>query len=96
MGNLTHDMTRLRRKIDSLRSDRGTLMEELARGAKELASTVSSMQADFAATHAAMAQKTGKARVAYVAMIKKQVGKTRKETASDLAGASRVWLGKTK
>ena len=95
MGNLTDDMTRLRGEVDALRSDRGALMQELARGARDLASTVSAMQADFAAAHAAMARKTGKARASYVARIKKQVGRMKKETAADLAGARRVWLGKT-
>jgi hypothetical protein len=96
MGNLTDDMTRLRGEVDALRSDRGALMQELARGAKDLASTVSAMQADFAAAHATMARKTGKARASYVAKIKRQVGRMRKETSSDLAGARRAWLGKAK
>ena len=96
MGKLTDDMTRLRGEVDAMRSDRGALMQELARGARDLASTVSAMQADFAAAHAAMARKTRKARVSYVARIKKQVGRLRKETAADLAGASRAWLGKAK
>jgi len=96
MGNLTDDMTRLRGEVDALRSDRGALMQELARGAKDLASTVSAMQADFAAAHATMARKTGKARASYVARIKKQVGRMRKENASDLAGASHAWFGKAK
>ena len=96
MGNLTDDMTRLRGEVDALRSDRGALMQDLARGAKDLASTVSAMQADFAAAHATMARKTGKARVTYVARIKRQVGRMRKENAADLAGASQVWFGTAK
>ena len=96
MGNLTDDMTRLRREVDALRSDRGALMQELARGAKDLASTVSAMQADFASAHATMAKKTGRARATYVARIKRQVGRMRKENAADLAGASQVWFGKAK
>ena len=96
MGNLTADMTRLRGEVDALRSDRGALMQELARGAKDLASTVSAMQAGFASAHATMAKKTGRARATYVARIKRQVGRMRKETAADLAGASQVWFGKTK
>ena len=96
MGNLSNDMRRLRREVDALRSDRGALMQDLARGAKDLASTVSAMQSDFAAAHATMARKTGRARATYVAKIKRQVGRMRKENASDLAGASQVWFGKTK
>jgi len=96
MGNLTDDMTRLRGEVDALRSDRGALMQELARGAKDLAASVSAMQADFAAAHAAMARKTGRARASYVARIKKQVGRMRKENAADLAGAAHAWFGKAK
>jgi len=96
MGNLTDDMTRLRGEVDALRSDRGALMQELARGARDLASTVSAMQADFAATHATMARKTRRERASYVARIKKQVGRMRKATSSDLAGARSAWLGKAK
>jgi len=96
MGNLTDDMTRLRGEVDALRSDRGALMQELARGARDLAATVSAMQADFAAAHTAMARKSRRERISYVARIKKQVGRMRKETSSDLAGARRAWLGKSK
>jgi len=60
MGNLTDDMTRLRGEVDALRSERETLMQDLARGAKNLASTVSAMQAEFSADHAAMAKKNWK------------------------------------
>ena len=96
MGNLTDDMTRLRGEVDALRSDRGALMQDLARGAKDLASTVSAMQSDFAAAHATMARKTGRARVTYVSRIKRQVGRMRKENAADIAGASHAWFGKAK
>jgi hypothetical protein len=96
MGNLTDDMTRLRGEVDALRSDRRALMQDLARGARDLASSVSAMQAGFANAHATMARKTGKARTSYVARIKKQVGRMRKEIAADLAGASKVWFGKSK
>jgi len=96
MGNLTDDMTRLRGEVDALRSDRGALMQELARGAKDRASTVSAMQADFAAAHATMARKTGIARASYVARIKNQVGRMRRENASDLAGAAHAWFGKAR
>jgi hypothetical protein len=94
MGNLTDDMSRLRGEVDALRSDRGALMHDLACGAKKLAFTVSAMQADFAAAHAAMARKTKRERGSYVAKIRKQVGRMRKENASDLAGAARAWFGK--
>jgi len=93
MGNLTDDMTRLRGEVDALRSDRGALMQELARGAKDLAATVSAMQADFAAARATMARKTGKARSSCVEKIKKQVGRMRKENAADLSGARKAWCG---
>ena len=67
MGNLTDDMTRLRGEVDALRSDRGALLQELRRGARELAYMVSAMRADFAAAHTAMAKQTRGAREAFVA-----------------------------
>ncbi len=96
MGNLTTDMTRLRGEVDALRSDRGALMQELARGAKDLATSVSAMQAEFAAAHKAMAKKDGKARATFVARLSKQVGRMKKENAADRAGAARAWFGKAK
>ena len=96
MGNLTDDMTRLRGEVDALRGDRGALMQDLARGSRDLAATVSAMMVDFAAAHAAMARKTGRERTSYIAKINKQVGRMRRENASDLAGAARAWSGKSK
>ena len=93
MGNLTDDMTRLRGDVDALRSERVVMMQGLARGAKELATTVSAMQADFAAAHASMAKKTGQERADFLAGLKKKVGCMRKENAEDLAGAARAWFG---
>jgi hypothetical protein len=83
MGNLTDDMTRLRGEVDALRSDRGALIQNLARGAKELTFTVSAMQADFAADHTAMAKKTGQERAAFVAAVISEVNTL-------LSGFSRV------
>ena len=96
MCNLTDDMTRLRGEVDALRGARGALMQDLTRGARDLATTVAAMRADFTAAHTAMVKKTGKARTSYVVKIKRQVGRMRKENALDLAGASQVWFGKAK
>jgi hypothetical protein len=70
------------------------MMQGLAHGAKELATTVANMQADFASAHASMAKNTGKERATFVAGLKKKVGRMRKENAADLAGAARAWFGK--
>ena len=66
MGNLTDDMTRLRGEVDALRIDRGAWIQEMA-------STVSAMQADFTAAHAAMAKKTGEERASFVAAVISEV-----------------------
>jgi len=94
MGNLTDDMTRLRGEVDGLKAARAALMQELAQGAKNLASEVSAMRADFAGAHTDMAKKEKKMRLAFVSGVKKRVGRMRKDYASDLAGARRVWCGK--
>ncbi|MBU1053961.1 MAG: hypothetical protein KKC46_09045 [Proteobacteria bacterium] len=66
MGNLTNDMNRLRGEVDALRGARGALVQDLARGSRDLSSTVSAMRADFAAAHAAMAKQTRGEREAFV------------------------------
>jgi hypothetical protein len=69
MGNLTDDMTRLRDEVDALRGARGALMQDLTRGARDLAATVSAMRADFIAAHAAMAKRSRGERGAFVAAV---------------------------
>jgi len=93
LGNITNDMTRLRGEIDTLRGARGALMQELARGARDLANTVLVMRAGFDTDHTAMAKKTRKDRGSCVSGIKKQVSKMRKENAADLNGARKAWSG---
>ena len=85
MGNLTDDMTRLRGEVDALRSERGAQI-------RDRVATVSTLLADFTADHTAMAKKSRKERESYVANIKKQVGRMRKENAADLKGARRAWF----
>ncbi len=69
MGNLTDDMTRLRGEVDALRDVRGALMQDLTRGARDLAATVSAMRADFTSAHAAMAKQTRGERKTFVAAV---------------------------
>jgi len=95
MANLTTDMTRLRGEVDALRNARKDLKKSLADGTKELARSVGEMQDGFAAARVSMAKKSKKDRVAFVSEIRKSVNRLKKETAVDLAGARRVWSGKT-
>jgi len=69
MGNLTDDMTRLRGEVEALRGARGALMQDLTRGARDLATDVAAMRANFTAAHTAMAKKTGEEREAFVAAV---------------------------
>ena len=101
MGNMTNDMTRLRGEVDGLRVAMAALMHDLAQGAKNLASEVSAMRADFAGAreamvkaHAAMAKKTRKGREAFVSGMRKRVNRMRREFSSDLAGARSAWCGR--
>ncbi|OHE16596.1 MAG: hypothetical protein A2X96_08890 [Syntrophobacterales bacterium GWC2_56_13] len=66
MGNLTDDMTRLRGEIDALRGARSVLMQDLTRGARDLAAAVSAMKTDLTAAHNAMAKKTKRERETFV------------------------------
>lgn len=73
MGNLTDDMTRLRREVDTLRSNRGALMQDLKHGARDLATAVAAMRADFLSAHAAMAQQTREERGRFVTAVASEV-----------------------
>jgi hypothetical protein len=93
MGNLTDDMTRLCADIVSLRNARGTLMKEMAREAKDLEKSVSSMCAGFTKARKDMARKTGAERARFVSGLHKTVTRMKKEIHDDLAGAHRAWCG---
>ena len=100
MGSLTEDITRLCDGIVALRESRGTLMDAIARTAKDRRQTVSQMQSMFrhALNEAARGGKEG--RVAFASQIKTAVAGI-KETVSDLLngvstdleGAHKAWLG---
>lgn len=99
MGNLTDGMTRLRGEVDALRSARGALMQDLAHGAKERATSVLAMRDDFRAAHAAMAKEARKNRTAFVSAMSGEVNalladcrKARSEKARE-DRASRAALG---
>ena len=100
MGSLTEDITRLCDGIVALRESRGTLMDAIARTAKDRRQTVSQMQSMFrhALNEAAKGGKEG--RVAFASQIKTAVAGI-KETVSDLLngvsadleGAHKAWSG---
>ena len=69
MGNLTDDMTRLRGEVDALRGARGALMQDLTRGARDLAAAVSAMRADFAPPMPQWQKRPGEEREAFVAAV---------------------------
>jgi hypothetical protein len=94
MGILTNDMTRLRREIGVLRSERRFLMRDLARGTKELKAGVAVMQAGFRDAHAEMAGNAKAGREAFVSSLRSTVSGMRKEFADDLAGARQAWFGR--
>ena len=73
MGNLTSDMTRLRGEVDALRSNRGALMQDLMRGARDLTTAVAAMRADFTSAHVAMAKQARAERGAFVASVTREV-----------------------
>ncbi len=94
MGNLTDDMTRLVGEINIMRNARETLMNDLARGTKEMKTFVATMLGNFSKAHREMARKAKADRTAFVSGLEKRVLKLRKEMATDLAGARRAWYGK--
>ena len=94
MGNLTSDMTRLCGDIVSLRHARAALNMNLAREAKNLEKSVSSMCSGFTKARKDMARKTGAERARFVSGLHKTVTRMKKEVFDDLAGAHRAWCGR--
>ena len=94
MGNLTNDMTRLCADIVSLRRARTALKMNLAREAKDLEESVSSMRAGFSKARMSMARKAGAERARFVSGLHKTVTRMKKEVFDDLAGAHRAWCGR--
>ena len=93
MGTLTSDMTRLCADIVSLRVARGTLMKHMAREAKDLEKSVSSMCAGFTRARKVMARKSSAERAAFMSGLHKTVSQNKKEVLDDLAGARHAWCG---
>ena len=91
MGNLTDDMTRLRGEINTLRSNRGALMFDLAQNVKSIKSSVASLLSDFSSSHADMAATSKKQRFAFVTDVKEKVAGMKDEMQTDLAGARKAW-----
>ena len=91
MGNLTDDMTRLRGEINTLRSNRGALMFDLAQNVKSIKSSVASLLSDFSSSHADMAATSKKQRFAFVTDVKEKVAGMKNEMQNDLAGARKAW-----
>ncbi len=91
MGNLTDDMTRLRGEINTLRSNRGALMFDLAQNVIGIKSSVASLLSDFSRSHADMAATSKKQRFAFVTDVKEKVAGMKDEMQTDLAGARKAW-----
>ncbi|MDS4059773.1 MAG: hypothetical protein RKP73_14570 [Candidatus Contendobacter sp.] len=93
MGRITDDMTRLRGEVDALRDARHQLMHDLSAGANDRRQEVASTQALFHEAYNAQAKQDRAERQMFVAGVSQQVMQLRREVASDLQGARRVWLG---
>ena len=92
---LTDDMTRLCGEIHAMRKTRATMMKELQHGAKGLKQSVSKLCAHFGRARTTMAKRTKNERVAFLNHLNRSVGALRQDVRDDLAGARRVWAGKS-
>ena len=100
MGVLTIDMRRLRGQIDAAHGMRESLMQDLARGTRELKRGVGTMLTAFNASHLQMAKRTRADCATFLAGVDRAVNRIRgtvvnlrKEFASDLQGARHAWRG---
>jgi hypothetical protein len=92
---LTDDMTRLCGEIHAMRKTRATMMKELQHGAKGLKQSVAKLCAHFGRARATMTKRTKNERVAFLNHLNRSVGALRQDVRDDLAGARRVWAGKS-
>jgi len=93
MGALTNDMKRLRGEVETLRQERGALMQDLALGTMQRRDAVAALQAGFrknASGHGPA--RPGRTQSLYHGQ-KRVVAHLRKAFATDLAGAARAWFG---
>jgi len=100
MGVLTVDMQRLRGAIDAAHGMRESLMQDLARGTRELKRGVGTMLTAFHASHLQMAKRTRADCATFLAGVDRAVNRIRgtvvnlrKGFASDLRGARHAWRG---
>lgn len=92
---LTDDMTRLCGEIVALRRMRGSLLSDLHRDAKGRKQAVAELCARTGSARVAMARRTRNERVAFLNSMRRAVGAHRRDVRNDLAGARRVWAGKS-
>jgi len=93
MGMMTESMKRLRSEVETLRMERGALMQDLALETKQRRDVVATMRSDFRKTHMDMARHAKAERKAFITNQKRTVAHLRKELATDMAGAARAWFG---
>jgi uncharacterized protein YukE len=100
MGVLTIDMQRLRGQIDAAHGLREALMQDLARGTRELKRDVDAMLTGFHASNLQMAKRTHHDCATFLAgvdnavnHIRTTVASLKKDFASDIRGARRAWRG---
>ena len=92
---LTDDMTRLCAEIVALRRMRSSLMSELQRGAKGRGQAVAELCARTCSARVAMARRARNERATFLNGLRRSVGAHRRDVRNDLAGARRVWAGKS-
>jgi len=92
---LTDDMTRLCGEILAMRKMRGSMISELQRGAKGRKQAVGELCAHIGSARVAMSRRTRNERTAFLNGLRRSVGAHRRDVRNDLAGARRVWAGKS-
>jgi len=95
MGKLLDDMTRLSHEIQTLHEHFRDFRKELVDGNKDLQMDVFEMRADLAEAQARAAELGKEGRQGFMKNLRRTVGDQRRELRGDLAGAHRVWAGRT-
>jgi hypothetical protein len=93
MGRLTEDMTRLVAEINTERSDRGRLMQEMRHSTAEMKRAVAHMKTRFHAAHKQMAREQRHSLKGFTSNLQNTVAGLRTAFSTDLAGARAAFFG---
>ena len=93
MEQLTADMTRLVREIQTARGERQRVIQAVKQATVVLKRTVGRMQVGFRTAHAEMTRRQRRSLREFMSGLESRVGTLQRAFTTDLAGARAAWHG---